>query len=65
MPGLPDGKPASVRCPHLTAEFRCAIFGQGSRPAVCSSLGPEPGMCGSSRDEALLYLSILERKTAP
>jgi len=65
VPGLPRGKPASVPCPHLTADFRCALFGLPERPAVCSSLRPEPAMCGSSRAEALAYLTMLERKTAP
>ena len=65
IPGLPRGKPASVPCPHLTDDFRCALFGLPERPAVCSSLRPEPAMCGSSREEALAYLTMLERKTAP
>jgi len=65
IPGFPGGKPAGVPCPHLDVDYRCALFGLPERPAVCSSLRPEPDMCGSSRDEALAYLESLERDTAP
>lgn len=65
MPGLPNGKPAGVRCLHLTAENRCALFGLPERPAVCVRLRPSAQMCGSNADEALRYLDELERATAP
>jgi hypothetical protein len=45
---LPDGKPADVRCPHLTSDLRCALFGRPERPATCVSLRPQPEMCGES-----------------
>jgi hypothetical protein len=62
---MPRGKPAGVRCIHLTADFRCAIFGSPDRPAVCSSLRPEPDMCGDSREFALNQLSRLDAETQP
>ncbi len=65
IPGMPAGKPAGTPCVNLDAEFRCRIFGAPERPAVCGSLRPSPGMCGSCRAEALEYLAELERKTAP
>ncbi|HOZ72069.1 MAG TPA: YkgJ family cysteine cluster protein [Spirochaetales bacterium] len=65
IPGLPNGKPAGVPCPQLGDDYRCALFGLPERPAVCSSLRPEPEMCGASRAEALAYLESLERETAP
>jgi len=65
IPGLPQGKPAGVRCVQLDAAGRCLIFGQPERPAVCSSLAPSPAMCGTSAQHALLYLSQLEKETAP
>jgi uncharacterized protein len=65
MPGLPLGKPAGVPCPHLTADVRCALWGTAARPAVCSSLRPEPAMCGSTAAEALMTLGRWERETAP
>lgn len=65
IPGMPDGKPAGVRCIHLTADLRCAIFGHPGRPRVCASLMPSPEMCGSDAGEAFAYLSRLERATSP
>ncbi len=65
IPGLPDGKPAGVPCIHLDRDFRCLIFDQPDRPAVCASLKPSLEMCGSHRDEALAYLAELEELTRP
>jgi Fe-S-cluster containining protein len=65
IPGMPQGKPAGVRCVQLDAANRCRIFGRPERPAVCASLAPSPAMCGDSAEQALLYLSRLEKETAP
>ncbi len=65
IPGMPGGKPAGVRCVQLTLDNRCALFGRPERPAVCSSLLPSPEMCGRSDQEALIWLTLLERTTAP
>lgn len=65
IPGMPEGKPAGVRCIHLTPDLRCALFGHPDRPAVCSSLRPSEEMCGTSAAEAADYLARLERLTAP
>jgi len=65
IPGMPEGKPAGVRCVQLTQDLRCAIFGQPQRPAVCVSLRPAPAMCGSHRDDAIGWLTRLENATAP
>lgn len=62
---MPDGKPAGVRCVQLDQNLRCRLFGQPGRPAVCSSLEPDPAMCGSSREQALAWLGHLEVQTAP
>lgn len=64
IPGMPNGKPAGVRCVQLDAENRCRIFGHPSRPAVCSSLQADAEMCGGEREHALFYLSELERYTS-
>jgi uncharacterized protein len=63
IPGMPNGKPAGVRCIQLTADNRCAIFGDLRRPAVCASLQPEPAMCGPDREHAMRWLTQLEATT--
>lgn len=65
IPGMPNGKPAGVRCVQLLPDFRCAIFGHPGRPAVCLGLRPTQEMCGVGRDQALAYLDRLEKLTAP
>ena len=62
---MPNGKPAGVRCVHLDDDNLCGLFGKPERPAVCSSLRPEPAMCGSDRNEALRTLAGWELLTAP
>ncbi|HZP86584.1 MAG TPA: YkgJ family cysteine cluster protein [Burkholderiales bacterium] len=65
IPGMPQGKPAGVRCVQLTADYRCAIFTSPHRPACCSGLKPSLEMCGESRQHAIRWLSELERSTLP
>ncbi|MDQ8034236.1 MAG: YkgJ family cysteine cluster protein [Bordetella sp.] len=65
IPGMPDGKPAGVRCIQLDDEHGCRIFGQPERPAVCGGLQPSVVMCGDSRAQAMAWLTNLERATAP
>ena len=60
---MPQGKRAGERCVQLLPDFRCAIFGQPGRPAVCASLRPSESMCGANRQEALAMLSRLEMLT--
>jgi hypothetical protein len=57
---MPDGKPAGVKCIHLTEDFRCGIFGSQGRPKVCDSFQAEELVCGKNREEALEILSNLE-----
>ncbi|MFZ5578895.1 MAG: YkgJ family cysteine cluster protein [Pseudomonadota bacterium] len=65
IPGMPNGKPAGVRCVQLDDEDRCKLFGRPERPAVCGSLQPSESMCGNSREQAMQRLELLERQTAP
>lgn len=65
IPGMPDGKPAGVRCVQLTPENICLLFGEAERPAVCRRLQPGAGMCGGSPEEAMDILDTLERETEP
>ena len=62
---MPHGKPAGQRCVQLDAANRCLIFGRADRPAVCGGLQPSPQMCGASREQAIHWLTALERETAP
>ncbi len=65
IPGMPNGKPAGVRCVQLDDQFRCGIFGQPERPEICGRLRPSPSMCGINRDEAFFYLAELDAATRP
>ncbi len=63
IPGMPQGKPAGVRCVQLLPNNRCAIFGQPERPAFCGGLQPSLEMCGADREYALRWLADLENET--
>ena len=63
IPGMPQGKPAGVRCVQLTPDNLCRLFGLPERPAVCQRLRPEPEMCGTDAASALIYLADLEAAT--
>jgi len=56
IPGMPDGKPAGVRCIHLLEDYRCALYGNPSRPKVCSYFQAEEEFCGTNREEAMKIL---------
>jgi uncharacterized protein len=57
---MPEGKPAGVRCMHLTPDNRCGIFGSPDRPKVCFDYKAEPLFCGQNRQEAVQILKYLE-----
>jgi Fe-S-cluster containining protein len=65
IPGMPNGKPAGVRCVQLGDDNRCLIFGRPERPACCAGLQPAADMCGFTREQAIHWLDELERATAP
>lgn len=65
IPGMPNGKPAGVRCAQLTDDNRCAIFDAPERPAVCARLRPTREMCGETSAHAMRYLEWLEHETRP
>ena len=64
IPGMPQGKPAGVRCAQLTPDNRCGIHGLSGRPAVCEGFPADAEHCGSDREDALRRLAELERLTA-
>ncbi|SAK60103.1 hypothetical protein AWB81_01937 [Caballeronia arationis] len=71
IPGMPEGKPAGVRCIQLGDDLRCMIFGDSRRPACCAGLQPSAQMCGDAADArdarayALAWLTQLEVETQP
>lgn len=64
IPGMPQGKPAGVRCLHLSLDRLCEIFGQPDRPAVCGGFQAEPQVCGSSFEEAIRVIGWWEKATS-
>jgi Fe-S-cluster containining protein len=65
IPGMPQGKPAGVRCVQLTPENRCRLYSHAERPLVCMALRPCQEMCGTDSTQAMAYLSALEAATQP
>ena len=65
IPGMPNGKPAGVRCIHLSADHLCLLYGDPRRPQICIDFQAMPDVCGSSREEAMRLLEAMERETAP
>ncbi len=59
IPGMPGGKPAGVRCIQLMEDYKCALYGDPSRPKVCSDFKAEAEFCGNSREEAMRILASL------
>ncbi|MRI32396.1 hypothetical protein EOPP23_05285 [Endozoicomonas sp. OPT23] len=63
IPGMPNGKPAGVRCIQLNEANLCSIFGQPERPAVCGHFKAADYVCGDSDAQALNNLIELEEIT--
>jgi len=64
IPGMPEGKPAGVRCVQLDEGNLCRLFGRPERPAVCAQFTADPAVCGTTDEQAILLLGELERLTA-
>lgn len=65
LPGMPQGKPAGVRCVNLDENYRCRLWGSDRYPDVCRDFPADYEVCGDSRREALERLTEWERLTAP
>ena len=63
IPGMPEGKPAGLRCIHLHEDFSCGIYEQ--RPQVCRDFQAEEIDCGQNRQEAITTLSWMEEGSSP
>ncbi|MCX5660905.1 MAG: YkgJ family cysteine cluster protein [Planctomycetota bacterium] len=63
LPGMPQGKPAGVRCVNLDAQDRCRVWNTPVFPAVCRGFRPELSVCGQTAAEAMVNLTIMEAQT--
>lgn len=61
IPGMPEGKPAGVRCLHLSDDLLCKLINTPDRPAVCYGFAFDPLICGNSGEEAMQIISDLEK----
>lgn len=65
LPGMPDGKPAGVRCVNLDAAGLCRLWGKPDYPPVCRDFRPSPWVCGEDAASALALIAALEKETDP
>lgn len=63
IPGMPNGKPAGVRCIQLTVDNKCQLFGNSNRPDICLKYKPSEEMCKKTSREAISFLTFLEDAT--
>ena len=63
IPGMPEGKPAGVRCVQLNETNLCKLFGESGRPDVCSGFKADIAVCGQENVIALNNLIELEMLT--
>jgi Fe-S-cluster containining protein len=63
IPGMPEGKPAGVRCVQLDDRNLCRLFGDPGRPDVCRGFQFDLDVCGDHRDQALERIDALELAT--
>ena len=60
IPGMPEGKPAGVRCVQLDENNMCMLFGLPERPQVCQGFLAEEVVCGDSFNEAMQRITAIE-----
>ena len=65
LPGMPNGKPAGVRCVNLDENNYCTIHEKENYPEVCRKIKPSFEMCGDNNEYAFKYLTELEKLTKP
>lgn len=65
IPGMPNGKPAGVRCIQLDEQNLCKIFGRPERPPLCDRFKADELVCGVTNEQALTNLIELEDLTGP
>ncbi len=65
IPGMPEGKPAGVRCINLNGKNECTIHNKINYPSFCKGIQPSLEMCGKTNEDAFVYLAKLEELTKP
>lgn len=65
LPGMPNGKPAGVRCVNLDENNKCTIHNKENYPYFCKGIQPSYEMCGDNNEHAFNYLMKLEELTKP
>ena len=63
IPGMPDGKPAGIKCINLGSDNLCTIHGSADYPEVCKNFSPSMEMCGQTTEHAVNFLRKLEELT--
>lgn len=63
MPGMPNGKPAGVRCMNLLENNLCSLYNTEAYPPVCRNFKFDPEFCGETNEEAFERLAELENLT--
>ena len=63
IPGMPNGKKAGERCIQLDEDNLCKLFGDDTRPKVCSDFNATIDVCGTTNAQALTLITELERLT--
>jgi len=64
IPGMPQGKPAGIRCIQLDEHNLCRLFGLPERPQVCLQFTPTASICGDTDLFAMQQLTLLETMTS-
>jgi Fe-S-cluster containining protein len=63
IPGMPEGKPAGMRCIQLDNNNLCRLFGLPERPKLCLQFQAEASVCGENSEQALHLIEALELST--
>ena len=65
LPGMPNGKPAGVRCVNLDDSNNCTIHNSAQYPSICRSFPADIAMCGITNEHANKYIEEMEKFTQP
>ena len=60
IPGMPKGKPASVKCTQLDGNLNCRIFNSPDWPKVSSGFNAEKIISGNSSQVAYSIIASLK-----